>query len=185
MDRRTRFFWSLTIMAGVIVFGLEVYALGGIRSDREDILEDAANISIGTDEELERVIGELETELGERASFKFTLKNNPMKLNKVVFLTDEMGRLIQSMQANTIRVSGLYMNFDPPRATVEFQQKESQVKVGDVLGKFKILRITENGVVAYREGKSKFYPLQGRTVTADAARNSTRGPQFDDEEETY
>jgi hypothetical protein len=185
MDRRTRFFWSLTIMAGVVIFGLEVYALNDIRSDREDILKDAANISIGTDEELERVISDLETELEERASFKFTLKNNPMKLNKVVFLTDEMGRLIQSMQANTIRVSGLYMNFDPPRATVEFQQKESQVKVGDVLGKFKILRITENGVVAYREGKSKFYPLQGRTVTADAARNSTRGPQFDDEEETY
>ena len=185
MDRRTRFFWSLTIMAGVIVFGIEVYALNGIRSDREDILADAANISIGTDEELETVIGELEAELESREAFKFTLKNNPMKLNKVVFLTDEMGRLIQSMQANTIRVSGLYMNFDPPRATVEFQQKESQVKVGDHLGKYKILRITENGVVAYREGKSKFYPLQGRTVTADAARNSTRGPQFDDEEETY
>jgi hypothetical protein len=185
MDRRTRFFWSLTLMAGVIIFALEVYTLMGIRSDREEILADAANISIGTDEELERVIAELETELEERASFQFTLKNNPMKLNKVVFLTDEMGRLIQSMQANTIRVSGLYMNFNPPRATVEFQQKESQVKVGDVIGKYKILRITENGVVAYREGKSKFYPLQGRTVTADAARNSTRGPQFDDEEETY
>ncbi|MBT5269304.1 MAG: hypothetical protein HOL70_07665, partial [Candidatus Marinimicrobia bacterium] len=142
MDRRTRFFWSLTIMAGVVIFVMEVFALRDIRSDREDILRDAANISIGTDEELERVISELETELEERASFKFTLKNNPMKLNKVVFLTDEMGRLIQSMQANTIRVSGLYMNFDPPRATVEFQQKESQVKVGDVLGKFKILRIT-------------------------------------------
>jgi len=185
MDRRTRFFWSLTILAGLVVFGLEAYALNGIRTDRAVILKDAANISIGTDEELERVIGELEAELDRRADFKFTLKNNPMKLNKVVFLTDEMGRLIQSMQANTIRVSGLYMNFDPPRATVEFQQTEKQVKVGDHLGKYKILRITENGVVAYREGKSKFYPLQGRTVTADAVRNSTRGPQFDDEEETY
>jgi len=185
MDRRTRFFWSLTIIAGIVIFGMEVYALNGIRSDREDILRDARNISIGTDEELETVISELEAELVQRETFRFRLKNNPMKLNKVVFLTDEMGRLIQSMQSNTIRVSGLYMNFDPPRATVEYQQKESQVKVGDVLGKFKILRITENGVVAWRDGKSKFYPLQGRTVTADAARNSTRGPQFDDEEETY
>ncbi len=185
MDRRTRFFWSLIILAGVVVFGMEAYALSGIRAERLVILQDASNISIGTDEELERVIAELETELDERADFRFTLKNNPMKLNKVVFLTDDMGRLIQSMQANTIRVSGLYMNFDPPRATIEYQQKESQVKVGDMLGKYKILRITENGVVAWREGESKFYPLQGRTVTAEAARNSTRGPQFDDEEETY
>jgi len=185
MDRRTRFFWSLTILAGLIVFGMEVYALNGIRADRLEILEATSNISIGTDEELEKVIGDLEAELERRADFKFTLKNNPMKLNKVVFLTDDMGRLIQSMQANTIRVSGLYMNFDPPRATVEFQQKESQVKVGDVIGNYKIIRITENGIVAYREGEAKFYPLQGRTVSAEAARNSTRGPQFDDEEEDY
>ncbi|MBT4948030.1 MAG: hypothetical protein HON27_17935, partial [Candidatus Marinimicrobia bacterium] len=52
MDRRTRFFWSLTIMAGVVIFVMEVFALRDIRSDREDILRDAANISIGTDEEL-------------------------------------------------------------------------------------------------------------------------------------
>ena len=183
MDRRTRFFWSLTIIAGVILFGWQAYVLADVHSNRQTIIEDAANISIGTDEELERVIAELEDELETRESFKFTLKNNPMKLNKVVFLTDAMGRLIQSMQANSIRVSGLYMNFDPPRATVEYQQKESQVKVGDYVGKFKIVRITENGVVAYRDGEAKFYPLQGRTVTADAARNSTRGPQFDEEED--
>ncbi len=159
--------------------------MSDIRSEREEILQDAKNVSIGTDEELERVIEELEAKLAHQESFKFKLKNNPMKLNKVVFLTDEMGRLIQSMQTNTIRVSGLYMNFDPPRATVEYQQKEFQVKIGDRVGKFKIIRITENGVVAYRDGKAKFYPLQGRTVTADATRAMTRGPQFDDEEEDY
>ncbi len=183
MDRRTRFFWSLTILAAVIIFIWEAFLLVDIRSERGEILEKSANISIGTDEELESVISELEAELESRESFRFALKNNPMKLNKVVFLTDAMGRLIQSMQANSIRVSGLYMNFDPPRATVEYQQMEKQVKVGDMLGKFKILRITENGVVAFRDGEAKFYPLQGRTVTAEAARNMTRGPQFDEEEE--
>ncbi|NQV30403.1 MAG: hypothetical protein HQ508_05910 [Candidatus Marinimicrobia bacterium] len=183
MDRRTRFFWSLAIIAGVVVFAWEVYNLYGIRMNRQEIVKASAEISIGTDDELERVIGELEAQLEKREIFEFSLKNNPMKLNKVVFLTDDMGRLIQSMQANTIRVSGLYMNFDPPRATVEFQEKEHQVKVGDSLGKFRITRITENGVVAYRDGEAKFYPLQGRTVTAEAARNMTRGPQFDEEED--
>jgi len=182
MDRRTRFFWSLTIIGGILLFGWEAFVLSDVRSEREDILKDAANVSIGTDEELERVIGELEVQLEEQEVFEFKLKNNPMKLNKVVFLTDAMGRLIQSMQTGTIRVSGLYMNFDPPRATVEYQGKEHQVKVGDRLGKYKILRINEDGLVAYRDGKSKFYSLQGRTVTADAARRMTRGPQFEEED---
>jgi len=182
MDRRTRFFWTLALFAGVALFGWEVYVLADIRSERDSILEDAANVSIGTDEELERVISELEVQLEEQDLFEFQLKNNPMKLNKVVFLTDAMGRLIQSMQSTSIRVSGLYMNFNPPRATVEFQNKENQVKVGDRVGKYKILRITEDGVAAYRDGKVKFYPLQGRTVTADAARDITRGPQFEEED---
>jgi hypothetical protein len=183
MDRRTRFFWSLSITLGILVFIWELFVLSGIRSERMDILEDAANISIGTDEELTSVIAALEAQLQTQQTFEFKLKNNPMKLNKVVFLTDAMGRLIQSVQANAIRVSGLYMNFDPPRATIEFQQQEHQVKAGDILGKFKIIRIDDDGVVAYRDGEAKFYPLQGRTVTADAARSMTRGPQFDEEED--
>jgi len=183
MDRRTRFFWSLTLAAGLLIFAWESYVLADINSEKTHIINKAKNVSIGTDEELERVIGELESQLQQQESFKFKLKNNPMKLNRVVFLTDAMGRLIQSMQSNSLRVSGLYMNFDPPRATIEYQEQEHQVRVGDHLGKYKILRITENGIVAFRDGKSKFYPLQGRTVSADAARRMTRGPQFDEEEE--
>jgi hypothetical protein len=183
MDRRTRFFWSLAIIAGVVIFAWEAYNLYGIQQTRKKIIKASAEISIGTDEELERVISELETQLERRETFEFSLKNNPMKLNKVVFLTDDMGRLIQSMQANTLRVSGLYMNFNPPRATIEFQEKEHQVKVGDTVGKYKITRISENGIVAYRDGEAKFYPIQGRTVTAEAARSMTRGPQFEEEED--
>ena len=183
MDRRTRFFWSLTIAIAVLVFIWELFSLNGVRTEREDILYDSQRMSIGTDEELEAVIASLEEDLQAQQDFQFKLKNNPMKLTKVVFLTDAMGRLIQGVQTNTIRVSGLYMNFDPPRATIEYNQAEFQAKVGDVIGKFKILRINENGVVAWRDGEAKFYPLQGRTVSAETARRMTRGPQFDEEED--
>jgi hypothetical protein len=181
MERRTKFFWTLIIFISVLAFLWQVFILKGIRETRFDLVESSKDVSIGADKELEEVINSLEAKLRDQSDFEFKLKNNPMKLNKVIFLTDDMGRLIQSMQANTIRVSGLYMNFSPPRATLEFQGKEHQVKVGDKVGDHKIIRISEDGVVVWKDGKAKFHPLQGRTVNPEQARTMTRESEFEEE----
>ena len=181
MERRTKFFWTLIIVLAVLAFIWQSYMLYGMREERLEFIEAAKHVSIGADEELETVINGLEQKLRHQADFQFKLKNNPMKLNKVIFLTDDMGRLIQSMQANTIRVSGLYMNFNPPRATIEFQGKEYQVKRGDDVSGHKISKITKDGVVVWKEGKAKFHPLQGRTVNPEDARKMTRDSEFEEE----
>ena len=183
MDRRTRFFWSLSIIAGIVLILFESYILYGVREDRQKVQVATQKTTIGTDKELEEIIRFLESNLEARAEFKFDLKNNPLKLDKVVFLTDDRGRLINSVQANTIRVSGLYMNIVPPRATIEFQNKEHTVKVGDSVQDFYIIRITENGVYARREGEVKFYPLQGRTLNPDDLGLMSRKSQYDHEED--
>ncbi len=181
MERRTRFFWTLAIMFGLIVATWQYFSLRGIQDSREKFEEAAARTTIGADEELEGVINSLESNLAERSEFIFELRNNPMKLNKVVFLTDEYGRLIASVQANVIRVSGLYMNFNPPRATAEYQGKEYSLKVGSIVGNEKVIRITEDGIVTLKEGKRKFYSLQGRTMDPEEAQYLTRRTQYDEE----
>lgn len=182
MDRRTRFFWSLAIMVGIVVILVEAYTLNDIRKGRERFATAAKEATIGTDEELEKIINFLESNLESRADFNFELKNNPMKLDKVVFLTDEQGRLINSMQANTIRVSGLYMNIKPAKATVEYKGKEYTVKVGSLIEDHKVIRITENGILVLRRGEVKFYSLQGRTLSAEDKNVLSRNSQYEQEE---
>ena len=181
MERRTRFFWSLAIMFGVVVILWQFISLRSINERRDYYYEAAARTTIGTDEELEAVINSLEANLEARSQFTFDLRNNPMKLNKVVFMTDDYGRLIAGVQSNVIRVSGLYMNFNPPRATAEYQGKEYSLKVGESIGNEKVIRITQDGIVTLKEGKNKFYPLQGRTMKPEDAQFLTRRTQFDEE----
>ncbi len=183
MDRRTRFFWSISIMAGVFVILIEGISLYNVRADRLDFAKAAEKTIIGTDEELEEIIVFLEQNLELRSKFRFDLKNNPLKLDKVVFLADEQGRLINSMQANTIRVSGLYVNIDPPKATIEFKNKEHTVKVGDKIEDYSIVKITNDGILALRQGDAKFYPLQGRTLNPDDTSVMSRKSQYDQEED--
>ncbi|NQV16286.1 hypothetical protein HQ531_12565 [bacterium] len=182
MDRRTRFFWSLTIMAGIVVTLVEGYTMKGIREDRQRFDFAARQTIIGTDQELEKIILFLEESLEARAVFDFELKNNPMKLDKVVFLTDEQGRLINTMQANTLRVSGLYMNIEPPKATVEFKNKEHTIKAGEFIEDHKVIKITENGIRVLRKGEVKFYSLQGRTLSAEDKSVMSRKSQYEQEE---
>lgn len=183
MDRRTRFFWSLTIMAGIVIILFESYTLYGVQEKRQGIARATERTTIGTDKELEGIIQFLESNLEVRSAYKFNLKNNPLKLDKVVFLTDEQGRLINSMQANTIRVSGLYMNIDPPKATVDFKNKEHTVSVGDMVEDYKIIKISKNGILVYRRGEAKFYPLQGRTLDPEDKSVMSRKSQYDNEED--
>ena len=95
MDRRTRFFWSISIMAGVFVILIEGISLYNVRADRLDFAKAAEKTIIGTDEELEEIIVFLEQNLELRSKFRFDLKNNPLKLDKVVFLADEQGETDQ------------------------------------------------------------------------------------------
>ncbi|MCF6237850.1 MAG: hypothetical protein L3J79_03400 [Candidatus Marinimicrobia bacterium] len=183
MDRRTRFFWSLTIMAGVIIILFESYTLYDVQDNREKIARATERTTIGTDRELETIIQVLEKTLEARAVYEFDLKNNPLKLDKVVFLTDEQGRLINSQQANTIRVSGLYINIDPPKATVDFKNKEYTVTVGSFIEDHKVIKITKNGILVYRRGEAKFYPLQGRTLDPEDKSVMSRKSQYDNEED--
>lgn len=183
MDRRTRFFWTLSIFLAIVVLLWQGIKLNSIRSKRIQLVDQAKRVVIGTDQELEKVITSLENSLKERSEFVFDLRNNPMKLDKVVFMTDDMGRLIASMQANTIRVSGLYMNFSPPKATAEFQGKEYTLTVGSKVGEEKVIGINKDGIVTLREGKRKFHPLQGRTLDPSSNEYLSRRTQYD--EETY
>ncbi len=182
-DRRTRFFWSVAIGIGMLMLIWELVTLLNINGDLDRYAEAAQRTVIGTDQELTAVIEDLETNLQARSEFKFDLRSNPMKLDKVIFLTDDMGRLIQNMQANTIRVSGLYMNFDPPRATVEYLQKEHTLKVGESVAGEKIVKITRDGIVTYKEGKRRFRPLQGRTIDPSKAGLLTREEPIDQGDE--
>ncbi len=183
MDRRTRFFWSIALAAGVLIILFEAYTLNDVKAERKAFAKAAEKTIIGTDDELEEVIVFLEENLEARANFKFDLKNNPLKLDKVIFMTDEQGRLINSQQANTLRVSGLYANINPPKASVEFKNKEFTVKVGDKIEDYRILKISKDGILAIRRGNAKFYPLQGRTLNPEDTSVMSRKSQYDQEED--
>lgn len=185
MDRRTRFFWTITITLSLVFIVFEAYKLNGFKDRRVGIVRSIEETSIGTDEELERLIGDLENNLASREDFEFTLKNNPLKLQKVVYLTDSEGRLINTATANTIRVSGLYIDIDPPKASVEYKNKEYTVTVGSWIEDHKVIKITKDGILVFRRGEAKFYPLQGRTLDPNARGGAGRRSQYDYNEEDY
>jgi|FLOH01.1.fsa_nt_gi hypothetical protein len=172
MDRRARFFWYLTITIATIVSIVEGFTLNSVHETRLEYEELTESKIIGTDEQLVSVIETLETRLKKRNDYVMTLRNDPMKLTKVVMMLDENGNMISTMWANSIRVSSI-ISGEKSYALVQYNKEHRRVEVGDKLGGYKIIMINPDGILTIKEGKKKFHPVQSLAMDPSKIENYT------------
>ncbi len=168
MDRRTKFFWSLSLTLAVLVILWESATIWKVHRQRVTFERQSKATVIGTDKELVEVINFLEERLKKRESYRFKARNNPMLLTNAVFIPTGKGGYLQGLWANTIRVSSI-VSGSRRYALVQYKGKNYTVQVGDTVGGEKILEVKQEGIVTIRNGKRHFYPIQGLVLEAEQA----------------
>lgn len=164
-DRRTRFFWSLSLFLAVAVILWEVFSLVGLHNQRIGY-EKSMKRELGTDVELDSVINFLEARLEERAVFTFKADENPLDLSRAVYLTDNAAELFQYRQQNTVRVSAVVYGVEP-MAVVQFHGENMQLAVGDSVAGERVIDITPEGMATLKSGNRNFYKITAATLSPE------------------
>ena len=179
-DRRTRFFWSLSLILGVLILLWETYSLTTIHKQRTDY-ETTMKHELGADVELDSVISYLEARLEERAEFKFKTKDNPMDLSRAIFLTDNTTDHYRLKQMNTIRVSAVVFGAEPA-AVVQYKGQNMQLAIGDSVAGERVVSITPEGMVTLKNGHRKPYPITGVSMTPEEIKKLQKRKRYATEE---
>jgi len=164
-DRRTRFFWSLSILLAVVIILWETYSLVTLHNQRVGY-ELSMKRELGTDVELDSVINFLEARLEERAEFRFKANENPLDLSRAVYLTDNAAELFQFRQKNTIRVSAVVYGIEP-MAVVQFHGENMQLSVGDSVAGERVIDITPEGMATLKNGGRNLYKITAATLSPE------------------
>ncbi len=114
---------------------------------------------IGTDKELEDVIEYLETRLEDRSHYDFSLENEPLRLQNVLFMYDSQGRMLKFKDKGKVRVTAVFIGGKRPQALINFKNMNYTVTVGDSLDGGEIVYIDEEEVVFSKDKKEIHYPV--------------------------
>jgi len=84
MNLREKFFWNAVLTFSIIILLWNAWNLFNQHKKSSSLLNKYKNEDIGTDEELEIMVKDLEKNLKKRQELKFAIKENPVDLTKVV-----------------------------------------------------------------------------------------------------
>ena len=164
-DRRTKFFWSLTLTLAILILGWETYTIVKVHEQRLGY-EASMKRELGTDVELDSVINYLEARLEDRALFKFAGKENPLDLSRAIYMTDNAADLYRFQQQNVIRVSAVVYGVEP-MAVVQFRGENMQLALGDSVAGERVIDITPEGMATLKDGKRNHYQITPATLTPE------------------
>lgn len=164
-DRRTRFFWSLSIFLGIIILLWQTFSIVKVRNERLDY-ELSLKRELGADTELDSVINFLEARLEDRALFRFTATENPLDLSRAIYLTDNAADLYRFRQQNIPRVSAVVYGVKP-MVVVQLKGVNMQLAVGDTVAGERIIDITPEGMVTLKNGLRSHYNIAPATLTPE------------------
>ncbi|MCF7840785.1 MAG: hypothetical protein K9N22_08410 [Candidatus Marinimicrobia bacterium] len=181
-DRRTRFFWNLSILLGIVILVWQTFSIVSIRNERQDY-ELSMKRELGADTELDSVINFLEARLEDRAMFSFTARENPLDLSRGIYLTDNAADLYRFRQQNIPRVSAVVYG-SKPMVVVQLQGQNMQLAVGDTVAGERIIDITTEGMVTLKNGVRNHYNIAPATLSPEEI-NRIRKEKRRANEETY
>ena len=134
------------------------YTLYNLQVDLNEYWRVYDSFEIGTDEDLQSKINELETKLGIRDDFKFKMINNPTDLSRVI--------LIAGLESNygvgsgIIKVKGILSSNGEFKSLIQFKNSTYYLEKGDTIAGGKIESITETNLVFSKKGdKDIIYTL--------------------------
>jgi len=131
--------------------------LYGLQVDLNEYWNRFESTEIGTDEDLETKIQELESTLALRDQFKFKMENNPTNLSRVIEI--EGLESFFGIGSGRINVKGILSSKDRYRALIQFKNQTLYVVEGDTVAGGKINSISQTNLIFTKDGEKFVYDL--------------------------
>ena len=159
MNDRSNTVWVILIILALISCLFASLKLYPMREKWQNAVVRAQNTNIGTDKELENVIGFLEDRLRYRLDYKFSLEKEPKRLTNVVYLTDASGKRISGKRTSKIKVTHV-INGKVKYAGIYFKGQNFNVVEGDSIAGGRVKNIGKFGITVEKQGKDVFYDVE-------------------------
>ncbi|MDP6684427.1 MAG: hypothetical protein QGH24_00590 [Candidatus Marinimicrobia bacterium] len=159
MNDRSNTVWVLVTILALLSVLFASFKLFPVREKWQNAVVRAQNIKIGTDQELENVIGFLEDRLKYRLDYEFSLEKEPMRLTNVVYLTDASGNRISGKRTSKVKVTHV-INGKIKYAGIYFKGENFNVVEGDSIAGGRVINIGKFGITVEKQGKEKFYEVE-------------------------
>ena len=163
MNDRSNTVWVIVIILSLISGLFASLKLYPVRMKWQNAVMRAQNTNIGTDKELENVIGFLEDRLKYRLGYEFSLEKEPMRLTNVVYLTDASGKRISGKRTSKIKVTHV-INGKVKYAGIYFKGENFNVVEGDSIAGGRVKNIGKFGITVEKQGQDVFYDVETTTL---------------------
>ena len=161
MNDRSNAVWGIVIVLALLSVLFASLKLYPVSKKWQNAVMRAQNTNIGTDKELENVIGFLEDRLKSRLDYEFSLEQEPMRLTNVVYLTDASGNQISGKRTSKIKLTSVFIG-ENKSAQILFKGQYFEVAVGDSVGNEIVKNIEKFGITVDKNGKEQFYGSPSR-----------------------
>ncbi len=156
MNLRDKFLWNGAILLSMLTIAWTSWQLYTTNIKSKELLSNYNNEEVGTDEELEKKVLELENIYLKRDAMKFTMSDNPVNLNKVISLEGSNN----SKRRKNLWVSGIInRGNDTPMALINFKDQTYNVTKGDSIAGGIIVDISNTEVIFRKNSKLYTYNL--------------------------
>ena len=156
MNLRDKFLWNGVIILSLIAIIWTSWELYMVNVLSKELLSNYNHEEVGTDEELEKKVLELENIYLKRDALKFTMSDNPVNLNKVISLEGTSN----SKRRKNLWVSGIInRGDDSPMALISFKDQTYNVTKGDSIAGGVIIDISNTEVIFRKNSKLYTYNL--------------------------
>ena len=156
MNLRDKFLWNGVIILSLIAIIWTSWELYMVNVLSKELLSNYNHEEVGTDEELEKKVLELENIYLKRDALKFTMSDNPVNLNKVISLEGSSN----SKRRKNLWVSGIInRGNDSPMALISFKDQTYNVTKGDSIAGGVIIDISNTEVIFRKNSKLYTYNL--------------------------
>ena len=156
MNLRDKFLWNGVIILSLIAIIWTSWELYLVNVLSKELLSNYNHEEVGTDEELEKKVLELENIYLKRDAMKFTMSDNPVNLNKVISLEGTSN----SKRRKNLWVSGIInRGDDSPMALISFKDQTYNVTKGDSIAGGVIIDISNTEVIFKKNSKLYTYNL--------------------------
>ena len=130
MNLREKFFWNAVVALSIIVLLWNAWNLFNQHKKSSSLLNKYKNEDVGTDKELEIMVKNLEKNLKKRQDLKFTVKESPVDLTKVI----SVDGVASSKGQKGIICTGTYSDGNTILADCEYKGQRYELTKGDSIG---------------------------------------------------
>ena len=157
MNLRDKFLWNLGIILSAVALIWSSWNLFNKNNESADSLKKFENEQVGTDNELQKKVSQLEKIYVDRDAVKFIIADNPVDLNRVISIDGGSN----SKRRKNLWCSGIYTSNKTRTIIAQMVLKDKTYNVikGDSIGGGQIVDITNTEVVFKKNEKVHTYKM--------------------------